>query len=364
MTINPANSVVTTRSPIDLVTSVPFMIGYHPRESGVMVFLGRGVEGSRRVVGCARLDLDALERDPGALDIAIDRQWSAGASAVFVMAFSGERVRALDGAVAMAKRVKITSPLTVEDIAIVCDGRVWLDGEDLPGPGVALPVDSAVAVAFTVAGRAPLASREALAATYEGSPDHELAGLLDAAHAALKGPKSEAIDALDAGIKAWGAILDVDSDLRQVTPGAIAAAVLALEVPRVRDCVLMKVVGGLPSAAGVGDMREDGISAWVAERFPGGWPTTAKDREGWARVRMLCERMREIGSRIPDEYSGYFLGLLAFFLWARDDLMGSRLVVERLQAQPSPLPSLAESVQVALDMGVPFIPEHRSSPMS
>jgi hypothetical protein len=161
---------VKLRSPADIVDAVPYLVGFEPHESLVVLSL-RGprsrlgltaridLPGVKSATACARNFVDYLKRDSAARAIIVLYPPSDG-----VLYPS---VRPL--AAALTKHLT-RARIEVSELLCVCDGRWWsmqcADAECCPPSGTLIVRDatSELAVAMTVEGRVVLGSREELAA--------------------------------------------------------------------------------------------------------------------------------------------------------------------------------------------------------
>ncbi|WP_320068275.1 DUF4192 domain-containing protein [Micromonospora sp. RTGN7] len=152
---------LTVRSPADLIAAVPYLLGFHPADSMVVVAL-RG----RRIVFAARADLPGPGDDP--LDPAahladvIARQ---GAESATVLGY-GDAPR-VTPAVDAVRRSLAAAGLAVLDALRVTDGRYWSYLCDEPAccPPEGTSYDtgaSEVSAAAVFAGQVALPDREAL----------------------------------------------------------------------------------------------------------------------------------------------------------------------------------------------------------
>ena len=137
--------------PAELLAAVPYLIGFHPKESLVLVGLREG-----RVVVTARLDLADAESH-GALEHVVGSMARGGAGSVIAVAYPARRGGA-DWS-GLTRRLTLISGevgCSLADALLVHEGRWWslvCDGECCPAEGRPLP-----------SGTSPF---EALA-TYEG----------------------------------------------------------------------------------------------------------------------------------------------------------------------------------------------------
>lgn len=218
---------MTLREPADLLAIVPYLLGFHPRDSLVLVGVRRGV-----VAFQARTDLPAAPGTESALAghllEVVARQ---GVDAVLLVGYGpAGRVDPLVGAV---RRACAARGLTVPGALRAHQGRFWsygcADPHCCPADGTPYDVSaSAVAAAATVAGCVALPDRETFARQVEPPLDGpararvraatdraatRLATLLDAADdppAALAAAGRSAVGAALERIGAGGALSDDD----------------------------------------------------------------------------------------------------------------------------------------------------------
>ncbi|TDC38401.1 DUF4192 domain-containing protein [Micromonospora sp. KC213] len=167
---------LTVRSPADLIAAVPYLLGFHPADSVVVVAM-RG----RRIVFAARADLPDRGTDPGLparqLGDVLTRQ---DAEAATVLGYGpADRVTPTVDAV---RDALTTAGLAVLDALRVTDGRYWsylCDGEDCCPPD-GTPYDagtSQVTATAVFAGQVALPDRAALAALVTPGDGHDAAAM-------------------------------------------------------------------------------------------------------------------------------------------------------------------------------------------
>ena len=165
-----APATVRVHGPAELVSMVPYLLGFHPSESLVVV----GMD-DKRVLLTARVDLSEL-RDPKTLTGTMDSLSRGGATKIIAALYHQWGRHRLDGASYLpyvwmnealgiqAKRVGIE----VSDVLLVSHGRWWsyacTDAQCCPPEGRELPKETTAAEATAVAaGLVALDNREALA---------------------------------------------------------------------------------------------------------------------------------------------------------------------------------------------------------
>ena len=160
---------VKLRSPADIIDAVPYLVGFEPHESLVVLSL-RGprsrlgltarvdLPGAKSATACARNFVGYLKRDGAARAIIVLYPPSDGISHPSVKPLADALTKQLTRA-----------RIEVSEVLCVCDGRWWslqcADAECCPPSGtlIADGGPSEVVVAMTVEGRVVLGSREELA---------------------------------------------------------------------------------------------------------------------------------------------------------------------------------------------------------
>ncbi|WBB78367.1 DUF4192 domain-containing protein [Micromonospora sp. WMMD882] len=212
---------ISVRSPADLIAAVPYLLGFHPADSLVVLAL-RG----RRIVFAARADLPPSGADAGPVArhlTAVIRRQSAEAATIIGYGPAARVTAAVD---ALRHAVGETS-ITVVDALRVGDGRYWSYVCADPGccPPEGTPYDAAasqVTATAVFAGQVALPDRAALTARV----------------APVTGPAREAMRAATAQARArLGELLrsvppEELSSARAVTRPAGAAHRAALEQTR------------------------------------------------------------------------------------------------------------------------------------
>ncbi|HEY5050654.1 MAG TPA: DUF4192 domain-containing protein [Acidothermaceae bacterium] len=160
---------IKLRSPADIIDAVPYLVGFEPHESLVVLSL-RGprsrlgitaridLPGARSATACARNFVGYLKRDGAARAIIVLYPPSDGISYPSVKPLAAALTKHLTRA-----------RIEVSEVLCVCDGRWWslqcADAECCPPSGTLIARDatSEIAAAMTVEGRVVLGSREELA---------------------------------------------------------------------------------------------------------------------------------------------------------------------------------------------------------
>jgi hypothetical protein len=257
---------VKLRSPADIIDAVPYLVGFVPHESLVVLSL----RGPRSQLGLtARIDLPAAKSATACARNFVGYLKRDGAARAIIVLYppsdgiSHPSVKPL--AAALTKHLA-RARIEVSEVLCVCDGRWWslqcADAECCPPSGTLIAHDttSELAAAMTVEGRVVLGSREELAAMLD-----PVGGLVAAAMAyALPRVREEFAARIAAGQRAevvaesvdlFRAAVNTPSDLgervdleAQAGPGArmdgeltvdeAARLIVSLDLWGVRDEVL------------------------------------------------------------------------------------------------------------------------------
>lgn len=219
---------IHVRTPIDLVTVLPYHLGFHPSDSLVLV----GLRG-RELDLVARLDLPSrpLEVDH-ASSVMLGQLRRDGCTGAVVIVYETEAGRGDRAGEVLARRLR-SAGLGVAERMVVRDGRVHFPESPDPAEaaaGVPLPSDAAVpAVAeFVALGRRPSKDRQSLAARVAHQPgpvSDRIAGAAARLDALCLAP-----DVRRRAIDDWGRMLDPTGGPRPSPASAAAAARMALSL--------------------------------------------------------------------------------------------------------------------------------------
>ncbi|MCZ7440705.1 DUF4192 domain-containing protein [Micromonospora sp. WMMC241] len=303
---------LSVRSPGDLVVAVPYLLGFHPADSVVVVAV-RG----RRVVFAARGDLPEPGADPGPaarhLAQVVVRQ---DADAATVIGY-GPAAR-VTGAVDAVGEALDDAGLVVLDALRVTDGRWWsyLCGEPACCPADGTPYDpvaSQVSAAAVFAGQVALPDRAALAA--QVSP---FDGPVRLAMRRATGRARHRLAALTGGLPPGGAAVEGHQPGGAAPGGAAPGREPAGGEPAGRAAA-----GGDPVGGAGGEGEPGGASS-------GGGPAGGRRGEaralrsaGTAAVRAAFRRQRR-GERLDDDEVAWLTVLLTHVAvrdhaWSRTD---------------------------------------------
>ncbi|WP_409483287.1 DUF4192 domain-containing protein [Arsenicicoccus dermatophilus] len=356
-----------------LVTVVPYVLGFAPTDSLVVLGLRSRPGTDRPTVGPAvRIDLHDPDGDPGPLPAG--PAWDAVAARmlphvdeVVLVAFTDRARPGVDGpavpdgprpgvpmadprSVAEAERLLDelvalagAAGARVRDAVVVSGGTWWPvtcdDPVCCPRDPVALPQPEQVpAVAeLVLAGEAPAGTREERLAATRPTPDHPVARAVaraltrgsTAGPVAQSGPPSA--EEVEAGLRAWRVLLGLGGSAGVTVDGRgpggvervaalVAAAVRAIEDVDVRDGLYAWVVPDL--------FCPDDVSAGVRETFRAvlGSPVRRTHREV---RRSVGERLLAVGRVLPDGHAAPTLTAAAVVSWSLDDHMIAVAACER-----------------------------------
>ncbi|MEP6651120.1 MAG: DUF4192 domain-containing protein [Lapillicoccus sp.] len=166
-------TTIRLRGPADIITVLPYHLGYRPADSLVVVCLRRNRIG---VVG--RIDLPPADVDPDLVAVellpVVRRERP---DAVVIVGFEGSAGQAEPASVAMRDAIRAAG-IRVLDRLLVRDGRWWsldCDGDCCPSEGEVVQADDEVPAVtdYIVRGRRPARSRADLADRLENRPDAE-----------------------------------------------------------------------------------------------------------------------------------------------------------------------------------------------
>ena len=251
-------AVVRVREPGELICAVPVLIGFHPRESLVLVASGTGGRG-RRLGLAVRLDLPPPEHAEAAVRAAVEgllRDAPAGAAVIVVGAGSGAgpphrelvdlAVRALE-----RHRVDVHTRLWTESTT---RGATWACYHPCHCTGVLPDPSATVLLAAAVAGgqvvHTDRAELERLVAPVDPETlrRRELR-LVRAVEDAAQRADGRIDDPADGRRVVDTAIADARAGRLILDDASVLAIAAALTVPDVRDCALALCAGPSASAA-------------------------------------------------------------------------------------------------------------------
>jgi hypothetical protein len=260
--------VVRVRDVGEIAAGLPHLLGFHPRES--VVLIGLGGESGRRVGMTARADIPPPEHDRSLARMLARNMSTARPEGALVLVVSEAADETADGRprlphhhlVGETCRALERSGVLIADTVLVRTGRWWsYDCPDqccAPGSGTPLPLGvTELEVASIATGTVVAGTRENLVARIAPPPDHDANAM--AAACARVGVALSA-DIMDTGVEpaaaeSWAAVM---AGLARRRPGAAGAPLSDEDVARivwglrdgaVRDLALELALGDESAAA-------------------------------------------------------------------------------------------------------------------
>jgi len=264
--------------PAALVAAIPYLLGFHPAESVVVVGLGSG---SHRVCLTVRQDLEPPEQDGTVAERLVGPLGSSGADraiAVVVTTQGGDDPLPRSALVGRLGEVLPAAGIELDDAILVRDGRWWSylcrDGSCCPASGHAVdPEPDGLLAAETVGqGRVVLPDRAALEEVVQPAPARdpagraaafERAGRVLAAAIGRSGGAAAAREGVRAVLVAVRARAQAPAPL---STDEVARLCLLLALPAVRDRLLIEAGKGPP-----GGEAAEGLWLELVRRSPPGW---------------------------------------------------------------------------------------------
>jgi hypothetical protein len=317
-------------SPVDLITSLPYTLGFHPKRSVVLVNL----KGNRLGL-TQRIDIPPPEHAQDAANAMVGPMLQDCPTSVVLLGYEdveGESIPLLN-----ALMVAISNPhlhpsaasfgsIGLDDVLVVRDGR-WYSRvckipTCCPPEGTPLAENAAVASEFIGLGHSPLSSREDVAARVE------------AKFGAVSLPTIAEPDTA-ASLAAWAKVLTTGQLSRQETEDAA----LALLNINFRDAMVAHTCPGfLPW-----DLVDDELKA-VFETMP------KIVHEG------AIDRLIDLCSALADDSAAPALTVLANYAWMLGDGGITRMALERaLRCDPNY--RLAQLLERMVEMAIRPVPE-------
>ena len=358
------------RGPADMLAVLPYQLGFHPRDSVVVVSLH-----GRRMGLVQRLDLPPLEHVAEAAAAMIRPLLADEPESALLIGYEGTEgdsapvLDALEGAC-------LVLDLPVADRLVVRDGRWFaLDcaQEDCcPTAGTPLPADHEVPAVADYVGLevAPLADRDALVASVSSGErplltravgacaDEWLQALLDGDGEPDPGAGPDSCAERDRALRVWATLLRDDDNAPVVTdlpPADLALAAFSLVDVHLRDALIAWLCPGTLDLDLVDPELRDQLRARLPlRRWSGEEPDTAEataQRRVEARLMALCRVL-------PDEWAVAALTVLANVTWWRGDGALTRVALDRALAA-DPGYRLATLLERMVDLAIR--PERRSA---
>lgn len=331
--------VASVRDSSQLVATLPYLLGFHPTESLVVLGLVPSSTGSLRVGPCARIDLPPVGTPAAVLWDAVHGRMARHSRHLVVAGYlpgSGGRDDAasapgcalMDEVLQLARRAQ----MEVVDAVVIGAGGWWsmLSPEagcrptrlqPLPDPSQVEAVTDLV-----LAGSAPFADREAALARVRAAPEDDRCRDVRSALAALAARTVPAPGDVEEGLRAWARLLGageehcVDGGLPSVptrddwTARDLVSAVAVARDKVVRDAILAWCSPGLvPGALLPQELL--GLCRRHLGR-PVRWGSADRGRR-----EALLERLLLVGRVVPPEHAGGSLTVAGVVAWSLGDHM-------------------------------------------
>ena len=258
---------IRVSTPGDLIEAVPYLLGFHPSESLVVIGFDEPERTARQVTITARLDLHPDGADPAALASMVEVLGRSGTRAVAVVLLTervaGEPPRQgwlRDVLAALSTQLDRTG-IRLLDALVASRARWWSLCCDNTAccPPAGLPratQTSTVAVEATYAGLVALPDRQTLLASLDGSPAAARAALLPALRRADT-RFAELVGRIGIARARRGertALLRAAAECRsglQLSPRRLARLGSALRDPELRDAIWLAIDDRSQSAVGL-----------------------------------------------------------------------------------------------------------------
>lgn len=285
-------TTIRLKSPVDLITSLPYQFGFHPKRCVVLVCLMGDHVGL-----IERLDVPPPEHAGDAMRAMIEPMLKERPTSVVLLGYEDIEDEAVPLLNALETAVGWYDSIELADVLVIRDGRwysrVCTNAACCPPEGTPLTENVAVASEFVALGHNPLNSREDVAARLEAGPD--------SIAASPAGVTSEAIDA-------WAKILTTgNTNLIEV-----AQAAGALKDIGFRDAMVGHLWPGVLGADQIGRQMQDIFSV-----IP---PIT---KEG------AMDRLIEMCADLTDASAAPSLTILANYAWFLGDGPTARMALKR-----------------------------------
>jgi len=289
-------TAIRVSGPADLIEAVPYLLGFHPAESLVLVGFDNSPGSTRQVTITARLDLvpDGAERDSLRSLVQVLGRSSTGAVTAVLLTdrVAGDPRQQVWLAEIMRTLTAELEPAGIQllDALVATESRWWslccVRPECCPPEGtLRSPQTSTVAAAATYAGLVALPDRQALLSELDGASEPVRAALLPALRRAdqrlrdltrRNGPQQTR-----RGERAalWRAAGECQAGL-QLSPRRLARLGSALRDPEVRDAVWLAIDDR--------SLTADRLLDQLHSRLPGRYQAAPLFLFGWQLWRAGC----------------------------------------------------------------------------
>jgi hypothetical protein len=350
--------------PSDILAVLPYQLGFHPRESLVVVTL----HGTRMGL-VQRIDLPPPEHAGAAVQAMLPPLLREAPDGVLLLGFERAEGDALPLITTMTEACR-EAGLAVRDQILVRGGR-WFslgctDRACCPLEGRPLPQPHEVPAVAEFVGReiSPMADRAALADRLRpaGPPAADAVGAcaddwLTARRAAYDGTTAAFHDVRRRELQVWATVLrcrDGDGPMPELAPPELARLAVSLTDVDIRDALVAWICPGALTLDLVPEaLREQMVDTLPAplryDGEPGVDPATRS-----AHCQRLERRLIGLCAALPEVWTVPPLTVLASFTWWRGDGALTRMALERALAV-DPDYRLARLLERMVDLAIrPF----------
>lgn len=348
----PMTTTIHLSGPADILTVLPYQLGFHPANCIVAVSL-RGT----RMGLVQRIDIPPTGHVIDAVDAMIGPLLQDKPLAVLLIGFEEREGQSRPMLDALADACE-ASLVRVNDRMVVRGGR-WFDLDcDLsccPPEGLELPAPSEVPAVAEFVGRGicPLPDRAALADLLEPSRTLLSTGVTPLAEE-WSGLRLEAdlAGSRESELAVWAQVLcdrDDAEPIRVLPPQDLAILAVSLTDVDLRDALIAWLCPGtLPQ-----DVMDRRLSAQLTVALPGPlWlDRDVGDVEQVIALQRIERRLCELCAALPDAWAVPSLTVLAAFTWWRGDGALTRIALDRA-LRVDPQYRLAQLMERMVDLAI------------
>ena len=335
-------SSIKLTSPNELLTVVPYLLGFMPANSLVTLCLS-----NNRLGLTQRLDLPRPENAHDVASALLPSLITENPDSVILIGYEDQEGDSLLAVESLTAALK-SSAIDIHDRIIVRDHR-WrsLDCQNpsccpAEGSPVPEPADvSGVVAEFVGQGVSPHPDRESLARQVEPGPQAAaVASLIRSKQEAGQGPAIPRAELFSA----WPRILDPDGPVISVEDAAMAAmSFLDIEI---RDALVAWLC---PGTLPLDELSKEVLSVLSALE-KGGW-VVGTDLASTGLNSGVTDRLMRLCAMLPDDVAAPALSVLASFTWWRGDGALTRVALARaIRCEPDY--RLAQLLEQMVDLAI------------
>lgn len=343
-------AAIRLTSPGDLVASIPFILGFHPTDSLVIISIRGG-----RVGLTTRIDLPPASEAPVIVDALVAPLSRDEAESLIVIAY-GEDLEATEERLTAAAANLGAVGFHLRHVITVCGG-LW---RSLDGAGTGAwaserisveAAGAAVTAEFVGRGLAPLAGRHELITMVEAGPQAHRAGrFFDQLPDGVLDLGNAEVRCVVAGL--WAHLLDTAQDAAPVTGPEAALAALSLREVPLRDGIIAWLT---PGTLEVADLPEHVRAVLALLPQPQrSTPDHAAADAGWEAGMRTRNRLAALCTLLPDAHAATMLTVLASHAWWRSEGSLARVALDRA-LRSDPTNRLARLMDLMVSQGIPSV---------